>query len=126
MDNLNTSGDIYKYFLDSAQFPYSTAEQNCIKNTVNKLFAQPTKGSHPGMLLGKIQSGKTKTFMAIIGLAFDNGYQVSVVFTKGTKALSKQTEQRIQKDFSKFIENDDLLVFDIMNMPLSLYKAFHL
>ncbi|WP_218139525.1 hypothetical protein [Thorsellia anophelis] len=38
------------------------------------------------MLLGKIQSDKTKTFMAIMGLVFDNDYDVIVVRTKGTKA----------------------------------------
>jgi hypothetical protein len=45
----------------------------------------------PGMLLGKVRSGKTKTFMGAIALAFDNGFDVCVVLTKGTKALAKQT-----------------------------------
>ncbi|MFT4766492.1 MAG: hypothetical protein ACI9OH_003621 [Oleispira sp.] len=80
----------------------------------------PTYGSHPGMLLGKIQSGKTKTFLAIMGLAFDNDYQVSIVLTKGTRALAMQTQQRIQKDFKPFVDSDDVLVFDIMNMPTKL------
>ncbi len=120
MPNIITSGRYYEHFLTSAEFPYTGVEQDCIKNTVSKMMDIPTYGSRPGMLLGKIQSGKTKTFLAIMGLAFDNGYKISIVLTKGTKALSKQTQIRIQKDFKPFVDNDDVLVFDIMNMPAKL------
>ncbi|MGU5637011.1 hypothetical protein ACV1DV_15885 [Aeromonas veronii] len=98
MENLIINGAFYKHFLKSAQFPYTDSERRCIESTVIKLNRHKTQGDHPGMLLGKIQSGKTKTFMAIIGLAFDNNYDISVILTKGTKALSKQTQQRIQRE----------------------------
>lgn len=117
MDNLVLNGAFYQHFLSSTQFPYTAQERNCIESTVVKLGHHKTRGDHPGMLLGKIQSGKTKTFMAIMGLAFDNGYDVSIILTKGTKALSKQTQQRVQREFKPFCEQDDVLVFDIMHMP---------
>jgi hypothetical protein len=117
---LNLKGNFYQHFLESAQFKYTLEERSCIENTVIKLNKFKTKGDHPGMLLGKIQSGKTKTFMAIIGLAFDNNYDVAVILTKGTKALSKQTQERVQTEFKPFCENDDVLVFDIMRMPNEL------
>lgn len=120
MSTINVEGEYYQHFLNSASFPYSDVEQDCIANTVSKMLDTPTYGSRPGMLLGKIQSGKTKTFMAIMGLSFDNGYEVTVVLTKGTKALSKQTHIRIKQDFDKFVDTDDVLVFDIMNMPQQL------
>ena len=120
MNKLIMEGVFYQHFLNSAQFPYTTDERACIASTVSKLERFKTKGDEPGMLLGKIQSGKTKTFMAIIGLAFDNGYDVSVILTKGTKALSKQTQQRVQREFKPFCERDDVLVFDIMHMPSAL------
>jgi hypothetical protein len=120
MENLIINGAFYKHFLKSAQFPYTDSERRCIESTVIKLNRHKTQGDHPGMLLGKIQSGKTKTFMAIIGLAFDNNYDISVILTKGTKALSKQTQQRIQREFKPFCEQDDVLVFDIMHMPTEL------
>ena len=81
MNDLKIDGPYYKHFLESASFPYSDVEQNCIQNTVKKMMDTPTYGSHPGMLLGKIQSGKTKTFMAIMGLSFDNGYTITIVLT---------------------------------------------
>jgi hypothetical protein len=101
---------------------YSTDMQVCIENTVDKLLAQQTSGDKPGMLLGKIQSGKTKTFLGIIGLAFDSGYDLVIVLTKGTKALTNQTYQRIADHYKEFTETDDLQLFDIMSMPDNLTK----
>lgn len=114
---IETQKPFYQHFLNSAEFPYTGDEQECIQSTVKKLLDTETLGSRPGMLLGKIQSGKTKTFMAIAGLAFDNGFDIAVILTKGTKALAKQTEQRIQKEFQPFLEADAVLVYDIMTMP---------
>lgn len=117
MSDLRLDGPYYQHFLNSAEFPYSSEEQSCVQDSVTKLIEHETLGTKPGMLLGKIQSGKTKTFLAIMGLAFDNDYDVSVVLTKGTKALSKQTLERIQREFKPFCDKDDVLVFDIMQMP---------
>lgn len=116
------SGKYFNHFLKSAQFPYTEEEQKCIASTVKKLSSEKTLGTNPGMLLGKIQSGKTKTFMAITGLCFDNGYEVAIVLTKGTKALATQTQLRIKSDFSPFLSEDSLEVYDIMNMPERLTK----
>ncbi len=120
--NVKKTGKYFDHFLKSAQFPYTEEEQNCIINTVKNLNNIETLGSHPGMLLGKIQSGKTKTFMAIIGLCFDNNYQVSIVLTKGTRALATQTQLRIKSDFKPFLDDDSLEIYDIMNMPEKLTK----
>jgi hypothetical protein len=46
------------------------------------------------MLLGKIQSGKTKMFLGAIALGFDNGFDVAIILTKGTKALAKPASPR--------------------------------
>ena len=120
MIDLKLDGAYYQHFLRSAEFEYTDAEQECVIDSVTQLIEHKTLGTKPGMLLGKIQSGKTKTFLAIMGLAFDNGYEIGVVLTKGTKALSKQTQERIQREFKPFCEADELLVFDIMQMPQSL------
>ena len=119
---ITKSGKYFEHFLKSAQFPYTNEEQDCIARTVEKLRNKKTYGTHPGMLLGKIQSGKTKTFMAITGLCFDNEYEVAIVLTKGTKALATQTQLRIKSDFSPFLKEDSLEVYDIMNMPERLTK----
>jgi Z1 domain len=114
--------------LDGAFYPtftadvqrYSEEDRNCISRVVSKLLANPTSGERPGMLLGKIQSGKTKTFLGAIALGFDNGFDVAIILTKGTKALAKQTLARVRKEFSAFQNADQLQVFDIMTVPEGL------
>ena len=88
--------------------------------TVEKLINEDTDLNRPGMLLGKIQSGKTRTFLGIIALAFDSGYDISVILTKGTKALARQTTRRVKKEFLEPIEDHEVRVFDVMSVPSSL------
>lgn len=40
------------------------------------------QAAEPGLLLGKIQHGKTDTFEDIIGLAFDRGIDIAIILTK--------------------------------------------
>lgn len=101
---------------------YNISTRNCIEETVRKLLNNRTTNENPGMLLGKIQSGKTRTFIGVTALGFDNGYDVTVVLTKGTKALAQQTYQRLKKDFSDLIEEDQVQIFDIMNLPDNLTR----
>ena len=67
----------------------------CIDRVVKQLEDTSTSGDRPGMLLGKIQSGKTRAFVGVIARAFDRGFDIAVVFTKGTKTLSAQTVARL-------------------------------
>src|SRR4029077_13474402 len=95
----------------------------CIDGVVEQLEETSTSGDRPGMLLGKIQSGKTRAFVGVIARAFDRGFNVAVVLTKGTKTLSAQTVVRLEKDFAEFIEDDELMVLDIMKMPGKLTRS---
>ncbi|MBQ5816151.1 MAG: hypothetical protein IIW33_01690, partial [Oscillospiraceae bacterium] len=63
---------------------------------MDALLEDVENASDPGLLLGKIQCGKTDTFENIIGLAFDRGIDIAVVFTKGTNALVDQTIKRMR------------------------------
>lgn len=83
---------------------------------------EQTSANKPGMLLGKIQSGKTRTFLGIMGLAYDNGYDVVIILTKGTKALVKQTIARLNQEFDGMIVRDKMRVYDIMSLPSNLSK----
>jgi hypothetical protein len=76
--------------------------RRCVDNTVRKLLLQDTSTKRPGILLGRIQSGKTRAFIGVIALAFDRGYDAAIVLTKGTVSLAKQTLQRIASDFKPF------------------------
>lgn len=51
-----------------------------------------------GLALGKVQSGKTLSYTALIALAIDNGYRVSVVLSGTKKPLLEQTYARLVHD----------------------------
>jgi len=99
---------------------HSESLRRCVENIVSALEEQETSINKPGILLGKIQGGKTRAFLGVIGLAFEKGYDVAVVLTKGTKSLAKQTLNRIREDFRPFIQRDEVQVHDIMNLPVNL------
>jgi len=96
--------------------------QRCIENVVQKLD-EANDPTRPGMLLGKIQSGKTRAFLGVMARAFDTGFDVAIVLTKGTKTLASQTVKRIGRDFKEFIEGDEIILFDIMSVPSDLTRA---
>src|SRR5439155_6570706 len=106
---------------------YDTEARKCVVENVEALLANTTTPDNPGMLLGKVQSGKTRTFLGVIALAFDNGFDVAVVFTKGTNALAQQTLARLNKDFKTEIATDLIHVFDVMSLPdpLAEYELQH-
>lgn len=104
----------------AAQNEYDESTVKCVFDTTQKLIELSTDLNRPGMLLGKIQSGKTRTFIGITGLCFDNEYDAAIYFTKGTKALAQQTFERLKSEFQVFYKNDKAQIFDIMNLPSNL------
>ena len=113
--SIDSSGLIYTRFTADGG-KYGPDLKASIEQTVVRLLSTATSSHRPGMLLGKIQSGKTRTFMGIMALAFDNGFDICVVLTKGTKALAKQTYERISSEFTEFVPTR-MQVYDIMNLP---------
>ncbi|HCR2979373.1 hypothetical protein HAP49_02585 [Serratia marcescens] len=113
--------EFYSRICDKQQ--YDKELEKCIFQVVSKLEETTTSTDSPGVLLGKIQSGKTRGFLGIIAKAFDHNYDIALVLTKGTKTLAKQTVSRIKNDFKDFIENDELSIFDIMEMPDRLTRS---
>lgn len=108
-----------------AHYPYGVMpaeKKNCVENTVNQLLEESEHAEEPGLLLGKIQCGKTDTFEDIIGLSFDKGIDIAIVITKGTKALVNQTIMRMKKDYKWFKASDSLNqratidIYDIMSI----------
>lgn len=88
-----------------------------VEEVVQELQVQVTSTKRPGILLGRVQSGKTRAFLGVIARAFDRGYDVAVILTKGTKSLAEQTLSRVKEDFREFILADQIDVFDILAVP---------
>ncbi|MER8608754.1 Z1 domain-containing protein [Mesorhizobium sp. M1233] len=111
------------YYARLKNFRNDTDElADCIKKVADKLDS-PTHSSKPGMLLGQIQSGKTRGFVGVIAAAFDRGFDIALVVTKGTKTLSAQTVSRLTADFAEFVEEDEVMVLDIMKIPGKLTRS---
>lgn len=110
-----TNGEFYSL----KKKEYNSKTEKCIFDTVKKL---ETIGDKPLMMLGKIQSGKTKSFIGVISLAFDNGYDLAVVLTKNSNALAKQTTARMRQEFEAFKDEDLVQIFDIMCIPKDMNK----
>ena len=121
---IDTTGEFYpKYKAKKAD--YDAATFTCAEETVAELLTHATTSEHPGMLLGKVQSGKTRTFISILALAFDNEYDVAIILTKNSKPLVEQTRKRLEDEFSDFIGAEELNIYDIMSAPKT-FTAFEL
>ncbi|WP_026023143.1 Z1 domain-containing protein [Paenisporosarcina sp. TG20] len=118
LESLISSGNFFCTLKNKNNYDF--ASQKVIEQTVRNLKEVSTSSNKPGMLLGKIQSGKTRTFIGIMGLAYDNGYDLVIILTKNSNALTKQTFERLENEFENLIQEDEMAVFDIMSMPENL------
>ncbi|MHB8065880.1 MAG: Z1 domain-containing protein, partial [Ruminiclostridium sp.] len=93
------------------------AVQYCIGMTFSQSKSDLNdKGKYPIMLLGKIQSGKTRAYTGMMALAFDNQFDMVFILTKNSKALVQQTYKRMRHEFKDFIQENEVEVFDIMKV----------
>lgn len=112
---INPNEYIYGTLQARAKIKVSHELDRCVRSTVHRLMMDDEHAKDPGLLLGKIQCGKTNAFVNIMALAFDQGIDISVVFTKGVNSLSTQTKERMMSDFRHFKESSDL------NQPATIY-----
>lgn len=121
---ISLSGPFYTTY-KAANPAFSADTFRCAEETVAELLTTATTSEHPGMLLGKVQSGKTRTFISILALAFDNSFDVAIVLSKNSRALIEQTAKRLNSEFTMFIDDGELEIYDIMHAP-STFGAFEL
>ena len=121
---INLTGPFYSTY-KAANPSFTTDTFTCAEETVAALLTTATTSDHPGMLLGKVQSGKTRTFISVLANAFDNGFDIAIVLSKNSRALIEQTAKRLNSEFSMFIEDGELEIYDIMHAPTA-FGAFEL
>ena len=61
-----------------------------------------------GIVIGKVQSGKTSNFISVLALAFDNGYDIAIVLGGNTLDLMKQNASRVTSAFN--VDSEKLTV----------------
>lgn len=113
----------YVFGTMAANNPFMTEEkEQVVRKMTDELMSTAPNAMQPCLLLGKVQCGKTDTFLSIMGLCFDRGIDIAVVMTKGTNTLTTQTIQRLQKDFRFFEDKNTygqkviIKVYDILDL----------
>ena len=99
------SEKVSKQMLESDESLNETTVNGIFSNAVNILNNCPNpKDSgdfkRTGIIIGKVQSGKTSNFISLIALAFDNGYNIAVVIGGNTLELLTQNVKRIETAFN--------------------------
>ena len=88
----------------------------CLENLHNEVFA-------PIMMMGNIQSGKTRAFIGLMALCFDNDFDMTIILTKCSTALVKQTVSRMTSEFDGFKQGNatvgDVVAQDILDIDFS-------
>lgn len=103
---IDTSGKyatMIKKYLEADGIPESGADK-IIQNAAKVLGYCPDPEKDvvkqlTGIVIGKVQSGKTSNFISLTALAFDNGYTHVVVFGGTKNELLKQNSERIKEYF---------------------------
>lgn len=89
------------------------AGQLCLNNLRSQSFL-------PIMMMGNIQSGKTRAFIGLMSLCFDNQFDMTIILTKCSTALVKQTVSRMTAEFDSFKSGNatvgDIVAQDILDI----------
>ena len=111
---ISTSGPIFNAFKSGfpAERPLGTETEECSASVVRLLEHHQTTAQRPGMLLGKVQSGKTRAFVGAIAVGFDSGFDIAVILTKPSKPLATQTIRRLQHDLASSIADHRIRIFN--------------
>lgn len=109
-----TDGPILRAFKSTfpTQRPLATETEECSVSVVRLLEHHQTTAQRPGMLLGKVQSGKTRAFVGAIAIGFDTGFDIAIVLTKASTPLAAQTIRRLHRDLAPAMENHSIKIFD--------------
>ena len=120
---INNDGQYRRIVFDKLVDDMSEESAEDIFKNANKILRKcpnPLKNdaiSNTGIVIGKVQSGKTSNFISLIALAFDNGYQIAVVLGGNKKNLVSQNAERIEEYMNisgvvvlSTTDNDDILI----------------
>lgn len=93
---------------------------NILDNIKNKFINSLIQLNNPNknnniLFVGKVQSGKTSSLEMFTALAFDNGYQMSIIYGGYDNSLLSQTRKRFSKTFdvpqTPTLDDENAIVF---------------
>ncbi len=106
VQSISLGGRFFKEICQVHIKTYGEYGANNIKNNVIKTFsevmaqANDKESNHNALLVGKVQSGKTSNLELFTALAFDNKYNMVIIYGGYDNTLLKQTKDRFIKTFN--------------------------
>ena len=79
---------------------------------------------HKGLVVGKVQSGKTGNFSGVINAAYDVGYNIIIVLSGLTNKLREQTRDRLNNDVRELIEGESDIAMNDSDLSISTYREY--
>lgn len=79
---------------------------------------------HKGLVVGKVQSGKTGNFSGVINAAYDVGYNIVIVLSGLTNKLREQTKDRLNNDVRELIEGESDIAMNDSDLSISTYREY--
>lgn len=110
--NINNDGKYHQLVFDKLVAEMSEDNAKEIFKNANKILRKcpnpncAINNSNTGIVIGKVQSGKTSNFISLIALSFDNNYQIAVVLGGNKKNLVSQNAERIEE----YMDSTDIVV----------------
>ena len=74
---------------------------DAIIGRMDELLEDRPDGRISGLVVGRVQSGKTRNYVGLALKAAEAGWNVIIVLTSCNTALAAQTEKRMKRDFAK-------------------------
>jgi hypothetical protein len=118
----------YKKYLEEQKHwnPRVTATLDKVSDEIVDLLGDPKSDSafqRRGLVLGDVQSGKTANYTAVCNKAADTGYRIIVIMAGLLENLRRQTQERMDKEFSGRKSNyylDPKAKQEIKNTPVGV------
>ena len=108
---------IHKKHIDAYTLKGANNIVQNVRSTYSRLLRQlTTEGNHNSLLVGKVQSGKTSNLELLTALAFDNGYNLLIIYGGYDTELLRQCTERFGATFDSasgddIVESDRPIVF---------------
>ena len=104
---MRTDGPILKQVFENGH--YSPQQQASTLENAKRIYGKLPNPENPiasnvGIVVGKVQSGKTANVITLSALALDNGHKIVVLFLSDTNNLLTQNYERLLDTFNN-IEN---------------------
>ncbi|MGL4948450.1 MAG: Z1 domain-containing protein [Mycoplasma sp.] len=96
--NTGLATEIFVKYLKRQNYDNETINNFILK--AKDIYSKLSRNTQDiGMLVGKVQSGKTTVFSGVIARYFDMGYDLCIILTSTENLLNDQTNERMEKIF---------------------------